>query len=120
MNIFHQKSKEKILSYFEFVRSNIAWLLAGFILALNSSFGQTFLFRFLQEKFSHIFNLSHGGDWGSIYGWYFWLLQLLMVWAGTFVDIFKARSIGVLVLFGLSMSTLLMAVNPLPSGYYRF
>ena len=37
---------------------------------------------------------------------------LLMVWAGTSSDIFKARSIGALVLVGLSISTLLMALNP--------
>ena len=36
----------------------------------------------------------------------------VMIWAGTSSDIFRARSIGVLVLFGLSLSTLLMAVNP--------
>ena len=35
-----------------------------------------------------------------------------MVWAGTSSDIFKARSIGALVLVGLSISTLLMALNP--------
>ena len=36
----------------------------------------------------------------------------MMIWAGTSSDIFRARSIGVFVLVGLSLSTLLMAVNP--------
>ena len=35
-----------------------------------------------------------------------------MIWAGTSSDIFRARSIGVIVLVGLSMATLLMAFNP--------
>ena len=99
------------MSYFEFVRSNIAWLLAGFILALNSSFGQTFFISIFAGKIQSYFDLSHG-DWGSIYMVGTLASALLMVWAGTSSDIFKARSIGALVLVGLSISTLLMALNP--------
>ena len=54
------------MGYFEFIRSNIAWLLAGFILALNSSFGQTFFISIFAGKIQSDFSLSHG-DWGSIY-----------------------------------------------------
>ena len=90
-----------MLSYFEFVRSNIAWLLAGFILALNSSFGQTFFISIFAGKIQSYFDLSHG-DWGSIYMVGTLASALLMVWAGTSSDIFKARSIGALVLVGLS------------------
>ena len=99
------------MSYFEFVRSNIAWLLAGFILALNSSFGQTFFISIFAGKIQSYFDLSHG-DWGFIYMVGTLTSALLMVWAGTSSDIFKARSIGALVLVGLSISTLLMALNP--------
>ena len=38
---------------------------------------------------------------------------IVMVWAGTSSDFFKARTIGVLVLVGLGLSTLLMALNPI-------
>ena len=99
------------MSYFEFVRSNIAWLLAGFILALNSSFGQTFFISIFAGKIQSYFDLSHG-DWGFIYMFGTLASALLMVWAGTSSDIFKARSIGALGLVGLSISTLLMALNP--------
>jgi len=99
------------LGYFEFIRSNIAWLLAGFILALSSSFGQTFFISIFAGKIQAYFNLSHG-DWGSIYMIGTLASATVMIWAGTSSDIFRARSIGVLVLFGLSLSTLLMAVNP--------
>ena len=99
------------MGYFEFIRSNIAWLLAGFILALSSSFGQTFFISIFAGKIQAYFNLSHG-DWGSIYMIGTLASATVMIWAGTSSDIFRARSIGVLVLFGLSLSTLLMAVNP--------
>ena len=99
------------MGYFEFIRSNIAWLLAGFILALSSSFGQTFFISIFAGKIQTYFNLSHG-DWGSIYMIGTLASATVMIWAGTSSDIFRARSIGVLVLFSLSLSTLLMAVNP--------
>ena len=99
------------MGYFEFIRSNIAWLLAGFILALNSSFGQTFFISIFAGKIQEYFNLSHG-DWGSIYMIGTLASAAIMIWAGTSSDIFRARSIGVFVLVGLSLSTLLMALNP--------
>ena len=99
------------MGYFEFIRSNIAWLLAGFILALNSSFGQTFFISIFAGKIQVYFNLSHG-DWGSIYMIGTLASAAIMIWAGTSSDIFRARSIGVFVLVGLSLSTLLMALNP--------
>ena len=99
------------MGYFEFIRSNIAWLLAGFILALNSSFGQTFFISIFAGKIQAYFNLSHG-DWGSIYMIGTLASAATMIWAGTSSDIFRARSIGVFVLVGLSLSTLLMALNP--------
>ena len=99
------------MGYFAFIRSNIAWLLAGFILALNSSFGQTFFISIFAGKIQSYFNLSHG-DWGSIYMIGTLSSAIIMVWAGTTSDIYRTRSIGVLVLVGLSLSTLLMALNP--------
>ena len=99
------------MGYFEFIRSNIAWLLAGFILALNSSFGQTFFISIFAGKIQSYFSLSHG-DWGSIYMIGTLASATVMVWAGATSDIFRTRSIGVLVLVGLSLSTLLMALNP--------
>ena len=99
------------MGYFEFIRSNIAWLLAGFILALNSSFGQTFFISIFAGKIQAYFNLSHG-DWGSIYMIGTLASAAIMIWAGTSSDIFRARSIGVFVLVGLSLSALLMSLNP--------
>ena len=99
------------MGYFTFIRTNIAWLLAGFILALNSSFGQTFFISIFAGKIQAYFNLSHG-DWGSIYMIGTLASAAIMIWAGTSSDIFRARSIGVFVLVGLSLSTLLMALNP--------
>ena len=99
------------MGYFEFIRSNIAWLLAGFILALNSSFGQTFFISIFAGKIQAYFNLTHG-DWGSIYMTGTLASAIAMIWAGTSSDIFRARSIGALVLIGLGLSTLLMALNP--------
>ena len=99
------------MGYFEFIRSNIAWLLAGFILALNSSFGQTFFISIFARKIQAYFNLSHGA-WGSIYMIGTLASAIVMIWAGTSSDVFRARSIGALVLVGLGLSTLLMALNP--------
>ena len=99
------------MDYFEFIKSNIAWLLAGFILALNSSFGQTFFISIFAGKIQAYFNLTHG-DWGSIYMIGTLASAIVMIWAGTSSDIFRARSIGALVLGGLGLSTLMMALNP--------
>jgi MFS family permease len=78
---------------------------------LNSSFGQTFFISIFAGKIQSYFNLSHG-DWGSIYMIGTLASAIVMVWAGTTSDIYRTRSIGVLVLVGLSLSTLLMALNP--------
>ncbi len=100
------------MGYFEFIRSNIAWLLAGFILALNSCFGQTFFISIFAGKIQSNFNLSHG-DWGLIYMIGTLASATVMIWAGTSSDFFKARTMGVIVLVGLGLSTLLMALNPI-------
>lgn len=49
-----------------FVRDNARWLAAGFLLALASSFGQTFFIAMFAGSLREEFGLSHG-DWGLIY-----------------------------------------------------
>ena len=49
-----------------FLRENARWLAAGFLLALGSSFGQTYFIAIFAEPFRLEFGLSHG-EWGLIY-----------------------------------------------------
>ena len=49
-----------------FLRDNARWLLAGFLLALGSSFGQTYFIAIFAEPIRQEFDLSHG-EWGMIY-----------------------------------------------------
>lgn len=49
-----------------FLRGNARWLAAGFLLALGSSFGQTFFISIFADPIRAAFGLSHGA-WGALY-----------------------------------------------------
>lgn len=93
-----------------FLRGNARWLSAGALLTFLSSFGQTFFISLFSEPIRTDFNLSHG-EWSGIYAVGTGVSAAVMVWAGGLTDMFRTRSLGVIVLLGLACSCLFMALN---------
>ena len=94
-----------------FLINNSRWLLAGALLTLVSSFGQTFFISLFAGEIRKTFNLSHG-DWGAIYGFGTFASAIVLIWAGGLTDIMRVKHIGPIVLAVLAGSCLLMAFNP--------
>lgn len=99
------------MSILTFLRENLPWLSAGFLLTFLSSFGQTFFISLFAGEIRADFGLSHG-EWGLIYSVGTATSALVMVWAGGLTDRFRARTIGAFVLFLLALACLFMALNP--------
>ena len=94
-----------------FLTQNSRWLAAGGLLTLLSSFGQTFFISIFAAEIQAEFGLSHG-SLGAIYSTGTMASAAVMVWAGGLTDMWRARSLGVLVLALLAASCLAMALNP--------
>lgn len=93
-----------------FVARNARWLSAGAMLALLSSFGQTFFISIFAGKIQAEFGLGHG-QWGGIYALGTMASAIAMVWAGGLTDRYRARNLGTWVLVALAFSCLAMAFN---------
>ncbi|MEM9496913.1 MAG: MFS transporter [Pseudomonadota bacterium] len=94
-----------------FVRSNAKWLSAGVLLMFLSSPGQTFFISLFAGHIQTKFNLTHG-QWGGIYSIATFLSAIAMVWAGALSDVFRARTLGPVVLLLLGLSCIAMATIP--------
>lgn len=94
-----------------FLINNSRWLLAGALLTLVSSFGQTYFISIFAGEIRETFNLSHG-DWGTIYGFGTFASAIVLVWAGGLTDLMRVRKLGPIVLAVLAVSCLIMAYNP--------
>ena len=99
------------MSYFSFIRANLPFLSAGFLLTFGSTFGQTVFISVFGGEIRAAFGLSNGG-WGMIYAIGTLGSAGLMLWLGGLTDRFRARSLGRLVLVVLAAACLLMAVAP--------
>jgi len=94
-----------------FIRDNRAWLGAGMILTVLSSFGQTFFISIFAPVIQRDLGLSHA-EWGLSYAAGTMLSALIMVWAGGLTDSMKVRQLGPLVMLGLAAACIAMALNP--------
>ena len=94
-----------------FLRDNAAWLAAGFLLTLSSSYGQTFFISIFAGEIRSEFGLSHGG-WGAIYSVGTLASAGVMLWAGMLADRFRVRDLALVVLPSLAVACLAMAVVP--------
>lgn len=94
-----------------FFRDNAAWLAAGFLLTLTSSYGQTFFISIFAGEIRAAFGLSHGG-WGAIYALGTLGSAATMLWAGTLADRFRVRDLVQIVLPILAGACLAMAAVP--------
>ena len=98
------------MTFWSFFIKNKAWLGAGALLTLSSSYGQTFFISLFADQIMNDFNLTHG-QWGGIYAISTTLSAIVMVWAGALTDKYKARYLG---LVFLSVLACLLYTSPSP------
>ena len=91
-----------------FIRENLPWLFAGFLLALGSSFGQTFFISLFGAQYREAFGLSHG-QFGGLYTIATLASAVTLVLAGGLADRLSARRLGAFVIIGLAGACLLMS-----------
>lgn len=94
----------------QFIRDNLKFLSAGFLLTFASCFGQTFFISIFAGEIMEEFGLTHG-QWGAIYMVGTLASAIVMIWAGALTDIFRVRRLGGLVLGGMVLACLFMALN---------
>ncbi len=93
-----------------FLRTNARWLSAGGLLNFSSSFGQTFFISIFAGQIMLDYGLSNG-DWGRIYGAGTLASGLLIIWAGAFTDLYRARSLSIAMFCMMCGFCLAMAFN---------
>ena len=96
--------------YFRFIRDNLPFLGAGFLLSFLSSFGQTFFISIFGGEIREAYGLTNG-DWGLIYMIGTGASAVVMVFAGGLADRFRVRTLGILVVWLLAAACLFMAFN---------
>jgi len=100
-----------------FLRANCRWLLAGLLLTLASSFGQTFFISVFSADIRAAFDLSHG-DFGGIYMAGTLASAVAMMLAGKIADVWTLRRSGVVILAGLALTCALTAFTT--SAFFLF
>lgn len=86
------------------------WLGAGYLLALSSSFGQTFFISLSGGELRQLLDLSHGG-FGGLYTLATAGSALVMLWAGGLADRPRLGPIAIWMLLGLALACLTMATT---------
>ncbi len=95
-------------SYFSFVGNNAGFLFYGFLLALLSSFGQTYFIALFGAEIRNDYNLSHG-DLGLIFSLATLASAACLIWAGRKMDDIDLRLYSFIVVIGLALSCALLA-----------
>lgn len=94
-----------------FILDNARWLAAGFVLALASSFGQTYFISLFAADIRAEFGLSHG-DWGLIYMIGTLASAGMLIAFGGLADTLAARRAAVFGVLALAAACAGMAVAP--------
>ncbi len=100
----------------DFVRHNIRWLAAGFLLSMFSSFGQTFFIGLSGAEFQARFALS-GGEFGLLYMVATLASAATLPWIGKVMDVMRGRTVAAMVMPGLAAACLLAAWSPHIAGF---
>lgn len=99
---------DRLPTVLSFLRENVRWLLAGFLLTFASSFGQTFFIAVFAGEIRAEFGLSHGA-WGTLYAAATMASAAAMVFAGGLTDRFRVRHIGIVILLMMAAAALTMS-----------
>jgi MFS family permease len=106
------------MNYFRFVRQNRRFLAFGLLVALFSSFGQTYFIGLFSAELRAAFALSHG-EFGLIYSLASLAAGLCLIWLGRFVDrldlrlwmaLLSAAAVIACIVMGLAPSVVIFAV----------
>ncbi|MEL6217653.1 MAG: MFS transporter [Pseudomonadota bacterium] len=98
-------------SALSFYRENARWLLAGFVLAGSSSYGQTFFISLFAGEIRAEFGLTHG-DWGAIYTVATLASAATLYQAGVLVDRMPVQRLALTIVGLYALAALGMATNP--------
>ncbi|MEO0486765.1 MAG: MFS transporter [Pseudomonadota bacterium] len=93
-----------------FIRENLAFLAAGFLLTFSSSWGQSYFIALFAGQIMAEVGLTDA-QWGLVYMAATMTSALAMIWAGTLTDVFRVRALLLIVLPGLALACLGMAAN---------
>lgn len=93
-----------------FVLQNAKFLIAGMLLTLNSSFGQTFFISIFAAQIMASYALTDG-EWGILYTLGTTASAIVMFWVGALTDHFRARSLAWFIMPGLAGACVAMAYN---------
>lgn len=94
---------------FAFIKHNLRWLLGAFVLALFSSFGQTFFISLFNADIREHFDLSNG-EFGKIYMVATLCSAAVFLKLGSIVDRFSTATVASLVLVALAAANATMFV----------
>lgn len=92
----------------DFLRRNVRWLLAGFLMTMGSAFGQTYFVSLSNSALIERFGLSHG-SLGLVYALATTSSALILLEFGKIVDRVSARMAAMITVAGLSLACLVMA-----------
>jgi MFS family permease len=95
-------------SYFSFVGRNAGFLFYGFLLALLSSFGQTYFIALFGAEIRNDYNLSHG-DLGLIFSLATLASAACLIWVGRKMDDVDLRLYSFCVVVALAIACALLA-----------
>lgn len=98
-----------IVNTFQFIRTNLRWLLGGLLLTIFSSFGQTYFIALFGLEIRDTFALSHG-EFGGIYMIGTIASAATLVWLGRVVDHFSVSTVAFWVCASLSLACLSMSL----------
>lgn len=96
------------MTYFAFLRENARWLIASYLLAMFSGFGQTFFISLSAGELRAGFGLSHG-DLGLLYMLATLGSALTLPYVGKSLDVFPVQRVAAVVISGLALFCLIMA-----------
>lgn len=95
----------------QFLRANLRWIGAGFLLTMFSSFGQTFFIGLSGDRLRERFDLS-GGEFGLIYMVATIASAAALPWLGRALDRMRAWKVARFVIPSLAAACLLVAFAP--------
>ena len=93
-------------NYFSFVLKNRRFLGFGFLLALCSSYGQTYFISVFGGEIRATFDLTHG-TFGLVYSIATLMSGLCMIWIGSLIDRVDLRVFTFLICVGLTVASVL-------------
>ncbi|QMU59321.1 MAG: MFS transporter [Boseongicola sp.] len=93
-----------------FLQQNARFLSAGVLLTFSSAYGQTFFIALFAAQIMGAYDLTDG-QWGGLYTVATTASAIIMFWAGTLTDKYRAVTLVKFVMPGLALVCVAMAYN---------